>query len=143
MHVGAGIPNIQRIHTDQQQEQDRAAVTVEPGVCGQAEQHWQLPQVHGHQVGPPPLTPPSVCLSHVSDKDGSGGASSTSSIGSGSSGSISSSNSGSISSGSISSNGSSSNGSSSSSSSSCSSDQQTVNEGCAASQQQHKHKRAL
>ncbi len=62
MHVGAGIPNIQRIHTDQQQEQDRAAVTVEPGVCGQAEQHWQLPQVHGHQVGPSLLLPLCVCL---------------------------------------------------------------------------------
>ena len=60
MHAGASIPDLQCIHTDQQQEQDRAALTVEPGVCGQAEQHWQLPQVHGHQVGLP--SPLSLCL---------------------------------------------------------------------------------
>ena len=72
-HVGASIPNLQRIHTDQQQEQDRAALTVESGVCGQAEQHWQLPQVHGHQVGFSLPTSPSVCVSHVSDKGGFGG----------------------------------------------------------------------
>ena len=50
MFAGAGVAHLQCVHTDQQPAQSWAQVTVEPRLCEQADHHWKLPKVHGHQV---------------------------------------------------------------------------------------------